>query len=219
MPEARRVSIVVADDETACLQNVIATLKSHADMEVVSICGDGQLAATAIRQAAPDVAVLGMVLSQLNGRDVLSSLSAVGCSTRIVLLTATATLTEILVAIAKGARGILLTESAPEELVHCVRDVAAGGYWLSPSLMQAALARESGRELERERLRETLTAREWEVMSLVSEGLPNKEVARRLMLSEGTVKIYLHHIFDKLGVPNRTALTALAIANREQPGE
>jgi DNA-binding NarL/FixJ family response regulator len=217
MPKVR-LSIAVADDVTGALQDVIAVLQPHPDIEVVSICGHDELATNAIRQAPPDVAIFGVVLSTLNARTDLSSLPAVGCSTRIVLLTATATPTEILVALAKGARGIVLREAAAEELVHCVRDVAAGGYWLSSTLMQAALAQENGREVERERLREALTAREWEVMRLVAEGLPNKEVARRLMLSEGTVKIYLHHIFDKLGVPNRTALTALAIANRGQAG-
>src|SRR5262249_14463100 len=160
--------------------------------------------------SAPDVAVLGGGLGELNGIDALSSISSE--SWKIVLFTAPATLTEVLSAIVKGGRGVLLREAAPERVAQWVGGVVGGGDQVSPSLMQAALERENGRELVRELLKGTLTAREREVMRLVSEGLPNKEVARRLMLSEGTVKMYLHHIFDKLGVPNRTALTALAIA-------
>ena len=90
--------------------------------------------------------------------------------------------------------------------------MAAGGTWFAPALIDAAFERETGRRLRVGRIAQALTAREREVMRLVAEGLPNKEVARRLALTEGTVKTHLHHIYQKIGVTNRTALTAFTLA-------
>ena len=213
---ARPMSIVVVDDHPVVLHGVAGILQANAEMEVVAICSDGAAAVEAIRKFAPRVAVLDVTMPGLNGLDVLAALAAEGLRTKIVLLTATATDGQILTAIARGVTGILLKDAALDDLVDCVREVAAGRNWLPSDVIEAALERETGSRLMGMRVTETLTVREREVMLLVSEGVSNKEVGRRLNLSEGTVKIHLHNIYQKLGVANRTALTALAIAHRDQ---
>ena len=106
--------------------------------------------------------------------------------------------------------GIVHKDSGFEELVHCIREAAAGRRWLSSTIADAvAKHRQPARSFKE--LRAKLTVREQEIIGLVSRGLSNKEIARKLDLSEGTVKIHLHNIFKKVSVSNRTALAALAV--------
>ena len=212
----RTLSIVVADDHPVVLHGIAAILQANAEMEVVAVCSDGAAAVKAIRKFTPSVAVLDVAMPGLNGLDVLAAIAADRHGTKVVLLTATATDGQILTAIARGVRGILLKDAALDDLVDCVREVAAGRNWLPSDVIDAALERETGRRLMGLRVTESLSLREREVMLLVSEGLSNKGVGRRLNLSEGTVKIHLHNIYQKVGVANRTALTGLAIAYRDQ---
>ena len=212
----RRSSIVVADDHPVVLHGVTGILKLHPDLEVVAACSDGAAAAQAIRNFAPDLAVLDLGMPGLNGLDVLSGIAANGYATKVVFLTASVTDDQIASAIAGGAKGIVLKDAAPDSLLHCIREVLAGQQWFPADLVAAALEREAGHQLERARFIHQLTAREQQVVLLVSDAISNKEIARRLDLTEGTVKVHLHNIYEKLGVSNRTALTVLAIAHRDQ---
>ena len=215
-PRARFTSIVVADDHPVVLHGVAELLRAEGDLRIVAMCHDGLSAISAIRQAQPDVAVLDIAMPGKSGLDVLSAIAHDGVATRVILLTATASDSQILTAIARGAKGVLLKDTAPKDLISCVRDVAAGREWLPPEIVDAALEHESGRRLQRELIENGLTERERQVMRLVAQGLANKEVGRHLGVSEGTVKIHLHKIYEKLGVANRTALAALAIAHRDE---
>jgi two-component system nitrate/nitrite response regulator NarL len=162
------------------------------------------------------VAVLDFFMPGLNGLDVLANMSAERRVTRAVFLTATATDKQLLAAVARGAKGIVLKETALDELVQCIRVVAAGREWLPPNLIDAAAEREVARHSVSQHLCQSLTSRERQIVLLVAEGLSNKEMCRRLGLSEGTVKIHLHNVYGKVGVNNRTALAAMAVAGREE---
>ena len=213
---SRSISIVVADDHPVVLHGLADVLRSNPDMNVVALCSDGATALEAIRKWAPNVAVLDIAMPGLSGLDVLASITADGLATKVVILTATASDAQLLRAIAAGAQGIVLKEEALTELVRCIRAVAEGRPWLPSAVVNAALERETGRRSESQRLTQTLTIRERQIMVLVAEGLSNKAVGRQLELSEGTVKIHLHNIYQKLQVNNRTTLAALAIAYRDQ---
>ena len=210
------VSIVIADDHPFVLLGVAGLLQAQSDMNVVATCNDGEAALKAIRQYTPDVAVLDIAMPGLNGLEVLSSVAADRTATKIVFLTATAKDDQILAAITHGAKGLMLKDKAAESLIDCIRQVAAGKRWLPAEVVDIALEREIGHQVESERLVQVLTLREREITALVSEGLSNKQLARRLDLTEGTVKIHLHNIYEKLSVPNRTTLTALAITHRDR---
>jgi two-component system nitrate/nitrite response regulator NarL len=216
MTEPRPISVVVADDHPIVLHGMASILSAQPDMTVVALCDEGIAAMKAIRMHMPDVAVLDIGMPELNGLDVLSRVTAEGLGTRIVFLTAAATDGQILTAITRGAKGIMFKEMAPESLVHCVREVAAARQWFPTDVVDAATERELGRRIESQRLFQALTLRERQVVVTLCEGQSNKQIARRLDLTEGTVKIHLHNIFEKLGVTNRTALTALAIVHRDR---
>jgi|SRR5215471_18018803 RNA polymerase sigma factor (sigma-70 family) len=210
------ISIVVADDHPVVLHGVAQILRVQSDMTILAACSDGASAVKAIQQFAPTVAVLDIAMPGLSGLDALSSVVASGSNTKIIFLTAVATDDQILGAIANGAKGIVLKDAAFESLVDCVREVAAGKQWFPVDLVEAALRRDTEQRAESRRFVQRLTEREQEIVLLVAEGLSNKEIARRINLTEGTIKIHLHNIYDKLEVPNRTALTALAITYQHQ---
>jgi DNA-binding NarL/FixJ family response regulator len=178
------------------------------DISVVSACNCGRDATAAIQQFVPDVAVLDIVMPDLNGLDILSSIKRHGFKTSVVILTAVATEDRVLAAMTRGAKGLLFKDAAPDDLVDCVREVAKGKLWFPNDPIGAARERESGRLGEIG----ALTTRERQIALLVSEGLTDKLVAEQINLAESTVKSHLHNIYKKLGLPNRTALSARARA-------
>ena len=183
---------------------------------MVALCEDGIAAAEAIRQFVPDIAVLDISMPGLNGLDVLSRITSDGLATKVIFLSATATDAQILTAITRGAKGIMLKDIAPESLADCVRQVDSGGQWFPADVVDAAMEREMGRRVQSKQLVQTLTPRERQVVVSLCEGNSNKMIARQLNLTEGTVKVHLSNIYNKLGVANRTALTALTIVHRDQ---
>jgi two-component system nitrate/nitrite response regulator NarL len=209
------VSVVVADDHPVVLHGITEILRAQPDISVVAACGAGESATAAIQQFTPNVAVLDILMPDVGGLDVLQSIVKDGIKTRVVLLTAVATEDRILAAMTSGARGLLFKDAAPDNLVDCVREVANGKLCFPSDLVDAALERKSGRQADGECSIAALTPREAQIALLVSEGLPDKLVARRLKMADGSVKVYLHYIYEKLGIPNRTALCALAIPHRD----
>ena len=197
------------------LQGIAEILRAQPDISVVAACNGGRDATAAIQQFTPDVAVLDIIMPELNGLDVLSSIVADGFKSRGVLLTAVATDDRILAAMTSGAKGLLFKDAAPDNLVDCIRDVAKGKLCFPNDLIDAALERKIGRQADAECSISALTPREAQIALLVSEGLPNKLVAWQLNMADGTVKVYLHNIYEKLGIPNRTALCAWAIPHRD----
>jgi DNA-binding NarL/FixJ family response regulator len=207
-------SIVLADDHPVVLHGLAAILRAEPDFTVVATCSDGISALQAIRHHAPDLAVLDIGMPGMTGLNVLSSVVADRPETKVVFLTAAASDGQILTAISRGAKGFMLKDMAADSLIHCVRQVAAGQRWFPTELVDAAVDRETGHQVQRERLQK-LTAREREVVVSLCAGHSNKQIARELNVTEGTVRIHLHNIFEKLGVTSRTALTALAIVHRD----
>jgi DNA-binding NarL/FixJ family response regulator len=113
-------------------------------------------------------------------------------------------------AIRLGVWGVVLKEMAPRMLMECVRKVHAGEKWLEQQSVTRAIERMQRRESEIDRLTRLLTPRELEIVRLASEGLRNKEIGERLSITEGTVKIHLHNIYEKLGVTGRPQLILYA---------
>ena len=213
----RSVSVVVADDHPVVLRGITEILRAEPDISVVAACNGGRDATAAIQQFAPDVALLDIIMPDLNGLDVLLSIVRHGFKTNVVLLTAVATDDRILAAMTGGAKGLLFKDAAPDNVVDCVREVAKGNLWFPHGLVNAAVERESGSQADGKCSIGVLTPRERQLALLVSEGLSDKLIAEQLNLAEGTVKTHLHNIYKKLGIPNRTTLGALAISHRDQP--
>ena len=204
-------TVALADDHPLVLRGLAQLIATRPQFEIVATATDGNAAIDDIRRHAPDVAVVDVNMPKLSGLDVLRAAVTERLATRIVFLTASLTDERMLQAVNLGIYGIVLKDSAPESLLDCLDQVVAGGRWLAADLVQSALMRETARRRTGRGPIEALTTREAEVMRLVTAGLSNKQVARQLALSEGTVKIHLHNVYRKLNLGSRTALTVYAL--------
>jgi two-component system nitrate/nitrite response regulator NarL len=212
----RSVSIVVADDHPVVLGGLISILKKDKIFRLVASCSNGIEALDAIRTFEPDIALVDVNMPELNGLQVLKALVAENFPTRIILLAASLSDKQIVAGNAGGAYGIILKESAPDALLSCLHAVAAGKHWLPADLVDGAIERTREYHEQFTRLSQRLTPREVEIMLRVAGGLSNREVGRQLNISEGTVKLHLHSIYQKIGVRNRTSLANFAIAYSDQ---
>jgi two-component system nitrate/nitrite response regulator NarL len=195
------IRLVLVDDHPFVLQGLVQVLEQQEGLEIVATCQDGAAAVDVIRRHAPDVAVLDGRLPGLDGLGIVRALAGDPGPTRFVLLTATIGPREALTAMTLGIRGVVFKDLPVEQLVACIRTVHAGGTWLPPgvdAIDPAAAA---------------LTAREIEIVQMLVRGLRNKEVAAELGISEGTVKVHLHKVYEKLGVDGRVELVLWAQAH------
>ncbi|MCK1716831.1 response regulator transcription factor [Bradyrhizobium sp. 141] len=213
----RRTRIVIADRHPIVLQGIRSVLAAQRDFAVVASCSDGASCIEAIRFLAPDVALVDAALPDFSRQRILAPTKAVGPSAPIIFFTGIKGDSELQRLASDGACIVLSKDSDVEMLVATLRKAAQG---------QAAASPRTGHVSEEPRAGEKpltqLTDRERQIMRLVSEGLSNKEIGRRLNLADGTIKVHLHHIFQKLDISNRTVLAALAISRNElhaAPGE
>lgn len=211
----RRISVVLADDHPLVLRGLQDLLTAHSHVNVVAVCSDGGSALTAVRGLKPDLIVADVNMPVLDGLAILTAVIGEKLATKVVFLTASLADHQIFDAIAKGVHGIVLKDAAPDTLLDCIESVASGNRWLRSEHVGPALKREAARREEGRRLFESLTAREREIAELAAEGMSNKHIARRLGILEGTAKLHLHNIYQKLNISNRTVLTAMVLAHRD----
>ena len=210
----RRITVVLADDHPLVLRGLQDLLTPHPHVDIVTVCRDGGAAATAVRELKPDILVADVNMPILSGLDILDAVISEKLPTRVVFLTASLADHDIFDAVTRGIHGIVLKDSAPDVLLDCIESVAAGKRWLLSEHVGPAMEREVARRDDGRRLFGSLTLRERELAELAAEGLSNKQIARRLGIFEGTVKLHLHNIYQKLGISNRTVLTAIVLAHR-----
>jgi RNA polymerase sigma factor (sigma-70 family) len=207
-----RISVFVADDNPTVPSDIASILADHPDIDVVDVCSDGKAALDLIQRFIPDIAMIDVGMSELNVLDIVSSIAANGLKTKVVCLTASPEGYDLTGVMAMGVQGILVKGTAPDDIVDCVRDVFHGKRWLGQ--LEATPEREAERRRPVKPHIRTLTPRQRQIALLVCDGLSNRQLGEQLNLTEGTIKVHLHKIYRKLGVRNRTALSALTIANR-----
>ncbi|MEH2516348.1 VCBS repeat-containing protein [Bradyrhizobium sp. AZCC 1610] len=209
----RRTRLVIADRHPIVLQGLTSIFAAHRDLEIIASCRDGASCVEAIRTFAPDVALLEDSLPDLTASEILAIANAENLSTRLVFFTASVE-HDLAAAIAAGACSAISKYASPESLLQSLRSVMEGISLVPEPPPNLA---PTGKEVNCANVEDVLavlTDREREIMRLVSEGLSNKAVARRLNVSQGTIKVHLHHIYQKLEINNRTVLAALAISQR-----
>ena len=202
-----RIRILIVDDHPIVRSGLASVLSSQPDFDVVGEASDGQQAVVAASRLAPDLVLMDLRMPVRNGVDASAAILAERPSTRVVVLTTYASDGEVLRAIEAGAVGYLLKDVPHDELFRALRAVVRGERYLAPVVTERLMARwqQPGRA--------SLTERELEVLRCVARGDGNKQIAASLGITEPTVKAHLVHIFDKLGVENRTAAARVA---REQ---
>jgi two-component system, NarL family, nitrate/nitrite response regulator NarL len=204
------IRVVIADDHPIVLDGVEQLFRLEPGVAVVARCRDGEETLRAVRLHRPDVLILDVRMPGADGIAVLRAIEDEELSTRVVLLTAGLDDEQLLEAIRLGARGVVLKDMAPQLLVEAVAAVHGGGYWLEQGLGGRALRRLLERETGQRAAVRALTPREREVVQMVAAGLRNRAIADRLCITEGTVKIHLHNIYEKLEIDGRGELAAYA---------
>lgn len=202
MNPQHRIRVFSVDDHPLLREGIAAIVNSQPDMEMVAQAATGREAIRLFREHRPDVTLMDLRLPDISGIDALIAIAAEFPEARVVMLTTFEGDVEIKRSLAAGARGYLLKNAPPKELVEAVRQVHAG---------RKRIPQEVAAQLAEHIADERLTEREVDVLQHVAGGNRNKDIAERLSISEETVKVHLKHIMEKLGASDRTAAVAIAV--------
>jgi len=205
---ADRITILIVDDHPVVRDGLVAILSTQPDFEIVGEVGDGLEAVAQVAKLRPDVLLLDLEIPEMDGVAVLRQMRQQGITVRTIVFTAFDTDERILTAVRAGAQGYLLKGVPRQELFNAIRVVHGGGSLLQPIVASKLMQRVSQ---EPEPPIEQLTPREEEVLDLLAQGLQNKEIAQKLVISERTVKFHVSAILGKLEAGNRTEAVAIAV--------
>ena len=218
------ISVVIVDDEDLVRSGISLILAATEDIEVVGQAADGADAVRLTRQTRPDVALLDVHMPHMNGLEAARLiLDDPAGNTRVIMLTTFDRDEYIYRAMKAGASGFLLKSAPPEELTRSIRLIAAGDTQLAPAVTRRLIEDFVRRPPPGQTMPDAfdnLTERELEVLTLVAEGLSNREIAGRLYLSEATVKTHVNRILNKLRLRDRVQAVVLAYeTGLVRPGE
>ena len=200
------IRVLVVDDHPIVRQGLVGVLSDEEDLEIVGEAGSGREAIALVPRLRPDVVTLDLEMDDIDGLEAIPRLLATSPTLAVLVFTAYDTDERVLGAIRAGARGYLLKGASSDEIARGIRSVAAGGSYLEPRVAGKVLA-----QINAPRHQTTnLSEREREVLRLVADGLPTKQIAASLSISERTVKFHVNSIFHKLGADNRAQAVALA---------
>lgn len=205
MTGSATIRILLVDDHPVVRAGLSGLLSSQPDFEVVGEASNGLEALELLEKRELDVILMDLRMPRMDGVSAIRQIRAQFPRVQILVLTTYDTDSEIVRAIEAGATGYLLKDVPREELFRAVRLCARGEAVLSPPIAARLLGRMRGPA------EDNLSVRELEVLSLVAKGFSNKEIARKLKISEATVKTHLLHTFGKLGVDDRTAAVTVAL--------
>lgn len=197
------IRILVADDHPVVRDGLTGMLAGPSDLDVVGEAADGNEAILAVERLRPDVVLMDLQMPNTDGVAATEAITDAHPDVRVLVLTTYDDAPGIRAALAAGAAGYLLKDAPGDELFAAVRHVASGGTALSPAAA-ASLATDPAPST-------SLTEREIEILKRVADGASNRDVAAALYISEATVKTHLVHIYDKLGVSDRTAAVTTAL--------
>ena len=202
MNRENHIRVLSVDDHPLLREGIATIINSQQDMVLVSQAASGNEAIQRYREHRPDVTLMDLRLPDLSGIDAMIAIRAEFPEARVIMLTTFEGDIEIQRALEAGARGYLLKNMPPNELVDVIRHVHAGKKRVPPQVAAQVAEHMSD---------ENLTARETEVLKHVADGNRNRDIAELLFISEETVKVHIKHIMDKLGAKDRTQAIAIAV--------
>lgn len=207
------IRVTLADDHPVVLEGLASILATNPEVEIVARDLDGEAALASILAAAPDIALLDAAMPGVGAVEILRLVRDRALPTRVALLAGELGSEDLVEAIRLGVDGILLKDEAASVLLSCVDSLAGGGRWVSAALLERALdvAGRNGSSGD------SLTNRETEIAENVAQGLQNKEIAEKLGIANGTVRIHVHNIFRKFGVQNRVELSNRVREEKQNP--
>jgi two-component system, NarL family, nitrate/nitrite response regulator NarL len=200
------IRILLVDDHPM-IRTAIEVLLRNTEYTIAATAASGEEALRQVGEVDPDVVLLDLQMPGGSGMDVVRRLQSNANAPKIVILTAAIDDASLMEARALGVAGMVLKNSDPAYLLECLEGIRSSGSWRNPELSARA---EHLDQSYGETLRPALAPRERQLIRLVSQGLRNREIATKLGVTEGTVKVYLHAVFQKVGVSSRTELAIRA---------
>jgi len=204
------IKIVAADAQPVFLLGLKQLFSTVNQIDLTVCCQTAQAARQAIDEHDPDILLVDIRLQDYDGLRLISDLSNEHALLKTVILTDSLNDQQTIEALRLGVQGMVLKTMPVSLLLQCLQKVAAGGQWLEKKSIGKAFELMLRKEAGARRVATILTERETEIMCLVATGLSNLQIAEKLVLSLGTVKIHIHNIYSKLGVKNRVDLTLYA---------
>jgi len=199
---SEQIRVFSIDDHPLLREGIAALVNNQPDMTLVGVASTGAEGVELYKQHLPDVTLLDLRLPDMSGIDVLIAIRTEFSDARIIILTTFEGDVEIHRALEAGARGYVLKNMPPSELLDVIRQVHAGKKRI-PSAIASQLAEHMSDE--------SLTEREVEVLRQVADGNKNREIAKNLFISEETVKVHIKHIMEKLGATDRTQAVSIGV--------
>jgi DNA-binding NarL/FixJ family response regulator len=204
------IRLLIVDDHPIVRDGLRGVFDGEPGLQVVGEAADGEQALARAAESHPDVVLMDLRMPTMGGVEAIRRLRAEQPSVRVLVLTTYDTESDVLPAIEAGATGYLLKDTPREDLIRAVRAAAAGQPVLAPTVAQRLMTRVQAPPPAAAPATDALTEREVEVLRLVASGTTNRETARRLFISEATVKTHLLHVYAKFGVRDRAAAVAEA---------
>ena len=204
------VTIVAADPHPLSLLGLSRLLESEPDLTLLAVCTTAAETMKALWQYQPDLLVIDINLPDRSGLELINELKNSSLDVKIVILTTGMDEKQTIDALRFGVKGVVLKNMPSHLLMQCLKKVADGSLWLEKESIGHAFEKMLQREAGMRRIATILTPRETEVMRQVAGGLSNQQIAEKLIVTEGTVKIHVHNIYRKLGINNRVDLTLYA---------
>lgn len=211
------ISVVVADDQELIRAGIVMLLAAQPDITVVGEAADGNAVLALVAEHAPDVVLMDLRMPGLDGIEATRRITADPADpdhpTRVLVLTTFGDDESVYPALRAGAQGYLLKHAAPQDLPSAIRRVAAGEAWLDPSIAGGVIERLSlvpKHSVDADEIRKLLTPRELEVLALIAQGLSNRQICEKLVVSEATAKTHVARVIMKTGCRDRAQVVALA---------
>ena len=210
------VKVLVVDDHTLFRRGIAAVLANQENLEVAGEALDGLEAIEKAKEIAPDVILMDLNMPRCSGLEAIQALQTEMPQVNILVLTVSENEADLFAAMKFGARGYVLKNTEPDELIHAILHIAQGGVIVSPLMATKLLTefKDLSAGVEKESIPGTeadLSPREGEVLQLVAQGASNKKIADSLFISENTVKTHLRNIMEKLHLANRSQAAAYAV--------
>ena len=213
--EPDRLRVMVVDDHTL-FRSGLSELLERRGIEVCAAVGDGEEGCRLAAELEPDVVLLDLRMPELDGLSVLERIAALGLRSAVVMLTTSSDERDLVTSLRSGARGYLLKDMEPDRLVDALAAVVGGETVVAPEMTSVLAKVVKGDALESGRPDRfsSLTPREFEILRHLAEGQSNKEIARDLGITDGTVKLHVRSILRKLEVRSRVEAAVIAVEER-----
>lgn len=204
------MNIIIVDDHPLVLQGLTAVITSQGDMDLVGEAKSGDAAVSLITKSNPDIVLVDLRLKDMPGLEIIRICKEKAPACKYIIFTSSVDSEDFRRARELGVDGYVLKEAFPEELISAIRLVYRGRKYYDPGIIDSVMRQDENNE----NLEEKLTARELEVLSILGEGLNNKEIAKKLYISEYTVKKHVSQVLAKLNLADRTQAAIFALERR-----